>query len=72
MKPKTKLQKRVSELMGFCMGMTKNQYDFVKNEVFQPVGYRKKNGVTCMECGNFFDDQSNVTKTICQRGIRAL
>lgn len=65
MKPKTKLQKRVAELMSFAMGMTKNQYDFAKNEVFQPVGYRKKNGVTCMECGNFFDDKSDETKMIC-------
>ena len=65
MKPKTKLQRRVADLMSLGLGMTKNQYDFAKNEVFQPVGYRKKNGVTCMECGNFFDDQSDETKMIC-------
>lgn len=65
MKPKTKLQKRVSELMGFCMGMTNDQYKFAKNEVFQPVGYRTKNGVTCMECGAYFDDKSNQSKMTC-------
>lgn len=65
MKPKTKLQKRVSELMGFCMGITNKQYDFAKNEVFQPVGFRTKNGVTCMECGVYFDDKSNQSKMKC-------
>ena len=65
MKPKTKLQKRVSELMSFAMGMTKKQKEFAKNDILQPVGFRNKKGVTCMECGQFFKDFSKNTQLKC-------
>ena len=65
MKPKTKLQRRVAELMSFAMGMDLKQKSFAQNEVLKYVGYRKKKGVTCMECGNFFENLSNDTRMKC-------
>ena len=65
MKPRTKLQLEVYQLMNDVLGLSSDHKRFAEKQVVSHLGYRKKKGVTCMDCGQFFEDDSDQKQMVC-------
>ncbi|MBC5634993.1 PcfJ domain-containing protein [Parabacteroides hominis] len=59
MKPRTKLEKLVTELSGKLPAITKEQEDWGKEHVFDHLAYKCKDELWCSECGKMWVDASN-------------
>ena len=59
MKPRTKLEKLVTELSGKLPAITKGQEDWAKEHLFDHLAYKCKNELWCSECGKMWIDTSN-------------
>lgn len=59
MKPRTKLEKRVTELSGKLSAVTEVQKEWAKEHIFTHEAYRCKDELWCSECGGTWIDTSN-------------
>ena len=58
MKPRTKLEKRVTELSGKLPAITKEQEDWAKEHLFDHFAYKCKDELWCSECGKMWVNTS--------------
>ena len=58
MKPRTKLEKRVTELSGKLPAITKEQKDWAKKHLFDHFAYKCKDELWCSECGKMWVNTS--------------
>ena len=59
MKPRTKLEKLVTELSRKLPVITKEQEDWAKEHLFDHLAYKCKDELWCSECGRMWVDTSN-------------
>ena len=59
MKPRTKLEKRVTGLSGKLSAVTEVQKEWAKEHIFTHEAYRCKDELWCSECGGTWIDTSN-------------
>lgn len=59
MKPRTKLEKLVTELSGKLPVITKEQEDWAKEHLFDHLAYKCKDELWCSECGMMWVDTNN-------------
>ena len=59
MKPKTKLQKQVTELSSKLPAITETQQNWAKEHLFSHEAYKCKDELWCSECGGTWIDTSN-------------
>lgn len=59
MKPKTKLQKQVTELSSKLPAITETQQNWAKEHLFSHEAYKCKDEMWCSECGGTWIDTSN-------------
>lgn len=59
MKPRTKLEKRVTGLSGKLSAVTEVQKEWAKEHIFIHEAYRCKDELWCSECGGTWIDTSN-------------
>lgn len=59
MKPRTKLEKRVTGLSGKLSTVTEVQKEWAKEHIFTHEAYRCKDELWCSECGGTWIDTSN-------------
>lgn len=59
MKPKTKLQKQVTELSSKLSAITETQQNWAKEHLFSHEAYKCKDELWCSECGGTWIDTSN-------------
>lgn len=59
MKPRTKLEKLVTELSGKLPAITKKQEDWAKEHLFDHLAYKCKDELWCSECGKMWVDTNN-------------
>ena len=60
MKPRTKLEKRVTELSGKLPAITKEQEDWAKEHLFDHFAYKCKDELWCSECGKMWVNTSKI------------
>ena len=58
MKPRTKLEKLVTELSGKLPAITKEQEDWAKKHLFDHFAYKCKDELWCSECGKMWVNTS--------------
>mgnify|MGYP002533419741 CR=1 FL=1 len=58
MKPRTKVEKRVTELSGKLPAITKEQEDWAKEHLFDHFAYKCKDELWCSECGKMWVNTS--------------
>lgn len=65
MQPKTKIQHRIWDMSKNLPPIDKKQKEFAFSKVLDHVGHRSKKGITCMDCGQFFEDTSTRKRSTC-------